>query len=322
MNSLFNCLLDRLAQGILLVDKEYRIVVWNGWLERVTGLTKAEVIGEKVSSVCPCFGELKFRRMLMDTLVHGQNCFLTGILHRNFVSPRDAELSQQCKRQNMQIEPFYYQDEPFALIQITDITVQYRRVRCLQTLIKELETDVRTVKEAEESARHSALHDPLTGLCNRNLFYDHLEYAINQTKRDKHYFPAVLFIDLDCFKHINDAYGHIAGDELLKAVANRLKECVRQTDVVARFAGDEFVILLPQIRRAYAADFVGEKIRQSIDKVFELEGNSIRITASVGISIYPVDANDVEGMIKRADQAMYAVKLLGKNNCRSYSAKA
>ncbi|MEN6414308.1 MAG: diguanylate cyclase [Veillonellales bacterium] len=322
MNSLFNCLLDSLAQGILLVDKEYRVVIWNGWLERVTGLTKAEVIGEKVSSVCPCFAELKFRRILMDTLVHGQNCFFAGILHHAFVFPRDGGASQKAKRQNMQIESFFYQGEPFALIQITDITGQCRRVRCLQTLIKELESDIQTVKKAEASARHSALHDPLTGLCNRNLFYDHLEYAINQTKRDRHCFAAVLFIDLDSFKNVNDTYGHIIGDELLKKVAKRLKECLRQTDVVARFAGDEFVILLPKLRRFYAANFVGEKIRRSFDQAFEIEGISISITASIGISLYPVDAGDVEGMLKKADQAMYAVKTLGKNNYRLYNDRA
>lgn len=315
MYSLLNCLLDNLAQGILLVDKEYRVVLWNGWMERVSGLNKAEVIGKKVSVVCPCFVELKFRRMLMDTIVRGQNCFFAGILHHAFVSPKNVEISQQTKRQNMQIEAFYHQGETFALIQIYDITVQYRRVHCLQNMIKRLEMDVKAVKKAEERARQSALYDPLTGVCNRNSLFDRLEYVMNQAKRAG-WLVAVLFIDLDGFKIINDRHGHITGDNLIKEVAVRLKQTVRQTDIVARFGGDEFVVILPNIYDPAEANYVGQKIRHSIDEKFNLDGKIVSITASIGISLYPSDADNVENLLKKADQAMYSVKAFGKNDCQ------
>ncbi len=228
---------------------------------------------------------------------------------------RDSENSQEAKRQNMQIEPVYYQDETFALIQITDVTVQQRRIRCLQNLIKELEINVQAVKEAEESARHKALHDPLTGLYNRYLFYDHLEYLMAKANREGCQ-VAVLFIDLDGFKAINDTYGHIMGDVLLKEFAARLKQTVRQTDIVARFGGDEFIVILPAVRDLSEADYVGQKIRKAVDGEFDLHGKTVCITASIGVSLYPSDAGNVEDLLNKADRAMYLDKKFGKNHNR------
>ncbi|MBP1764132.1 MAG: diguanylate cyclase/phosphodiesterase & domain with sensor(s) [Firmicutes bacterium] len=311
MQSLFNCLLDSLAQGIILVEKESRVVVWNGWMERLTGLTKTETIGKPVAQVCSSFAEPQFQHRLTDTIVNGQNCFFAGILHKTFVIPRDLENLQEAKRQNMQIEPVYCQDEPFALIQITDVTVQHRQIRCLQNLIKELEINVQAVKEAEESARHKALHDPLTGLYNRYLFYDHLEYLMAKANREGCQL-AVLFIDLDGFKAINDTYGHIMGDVLLKEFAVRLKQTVRQTDIVARFGGDEFIVILPTVCDLSEANYVGQKIRKAVDGEFDLRGKTVNITASIGISLYPSDAGNVEDLLNKADRAMYVDKKFGK----------
>lgn len=156
---LFESLLDRLAQGVLLVNKDYRIVVWNHWLEKASGLRRADVIGKKVANICPCFAELKFRRMLTTAIVDGQSRFCSGMLHQPFVFRRDIN-DQEIIRQNMQIEPFEHKDEVFALIQINDITVQYRRLSCLQDLIKKFETDYQSIdrlKRLEESLAEKAL---------------------------------------------------------------------------------------------------------------------------------------------------------------------
>ena len=318
MNLLFNCLLDYLMQGILLIDDEYRVVVWNAWMERVTGLSELEVIGKEVWAVCPRFAEPKFRRMLTDTIVHGRNCFCAGILHSTFVFPRDATAAQDMKRQNMQIEPFYYQEKTFALIQIIDITAQYRRIYHLQSLVKKLVTDVQAVKAEEEKVRHTAFHDPLTGLSNRKSLFDRLEYLIAHAKREQELL-AVLFVDLDGFKTINDTFGHSGGDAMLKEVAARLKRTVRQNDVVARLGGDEFIVVLSNIIEPDKANYIAHQIRSAIAEKFNLDGNKVNMTASIGISLYPSDADEIANLLKKADQAMYSAKMFGKNDCRFYS---
>jgi hypothetical protein len=140
------------------------------------------VIGKKVANICPCFMELRFRRILTAAIADGQSSFCSGMLHQAFVFRRDID-NRKIKRQNMQIEPFEHNGEMYALIQINDITTQYRRVSCLQNLIKRLETDYQTVKQSEESTKKSALHDYLTGLCNRELLYERLKSAILESEK-------------------------------------------------------------------------------------------------------------------------------------------
>jgi len=316
MISLFSSLLDSITQGVLLVDKNCRIVVWNRWLEKATGLTKTEAIGEKVANVCPCFSELKYRRMIRDAIINGQNRFCSGMLHGVFLFRQNGENTQKVKRQNMQIEPFNYQGEDFALIQITDITVQFSRVSCLQNLIKRLENDYHSIQKSEENAKRIALYDSLTGLCNRYLLFDQLNNEMEEY--GKNGLLAVLFIDLDGFKKINDTYGHILGDHLLKEVAARIKHIVRNIDTVARLAGDEFVVVLSNLNTPDEASIVAHKIRRAIAEKYKLTDIIIRITASIGISLYPSNVDNAEDLLKRADDAMYSVKARKKNDCMFY----
>lgn len=320
MNLLFNCLLDYLMQGIMLIDDEYRVVVWNAWMERVTGLAELDVLGKEVGIVCPRFAEPKFRRMLEDTINHGRNCFCAGVLHNTFVFPSNGISAQDMKRQNMQIEPFYYQEKTFVLVQIIDITAQYRRIYHLQSLVKKLTTDVQAVKAEEERVRHTALHDSLTGLSNRKSLFDYLAYLTAHAKRQQELL-AVLFVDLDGFKTINDTYGHSGGDAMLKEVAVRLKRTVRQHDIVARIGGDEFIVVLPNIIKPDKANHIAHQIRSAIAEEFYMDGNRVKITASIGISLYPSDADEIENLLNKADQAMYSAKMFGKNDCRFFSAK-
>lgn len=165
-----------------------------------------------------------------------------------------------------------------------------------------------------------AYHDGLTALPNRSLFSKLLNQGISQARRyDRRL--AVLFLDLDRFKHINDTLGHEAGDELLKEVAKRLRNCVRESDTVARLGGDEFVVLLPELDVEKYAATVAQKILSAVARPFLLLGREFRVTASIGISTYPQDGPDEETLRKNADIAMYQAKSEGKNNFQFYSEK-
>ena len=183
--------------------------------------------------------------------------------------------------------------------------------------------------EAMEKLAHAALHDSLTGLANRTSFLDHLELALTRAARTGKG-AAVLFIDLDNFKLVNDSFGHAAGDELLKAVGSRLRGAIRQMDVVARQGGDEFLILLSDLERhpaeeidfMGAAEVVASTLRRILRAPFLVEGIEIYISASVGISLYPGDAGDSETLLKHADVAMYSVKEAGRDGHARYRSGA
>jgi diguanylate cyclase (GGDEF)-like protein len=169
-----------------------------------------------------------------------------------------------------------------------------------------------------EEVQYLATHDTLTGLPNRSMFSQLLNYAIKTAQRYQRQF-AVLFIDLDRFKIINDTLGHEAGDQLLKEIATRLKQQLRAVDVVGRLGGDEFVILIEELTDSNQVATIAHKILTSVIKPITLMGQESRITASIGICMYPKDAADEQSLMKNADIAMYLAKEEGKNNYQFYS---
>ncbi len=179
-------------------------------------------------------------------------------------------------------------------------------------------SDISAFKKTEATLKHLAHHDALTGLPNRSMFKNELQAAISSSKRHNTH-AALLFLDLDRFKIINDTLGHACGDQLLKIVAERLKECVRGEDTVARLGGDEFTIILREISHIEDAATVAEKIIRTLSLPTNIDGRSVVISTSIGISIYPNDAQDAEHLAQAADAAMYRAKEQGRNNHQYYS---
>lgn len=177
--------------------------------------------------------------------------------------------------------------------------------------------DITEIREKDEHILHMAYHDPLTNLPNRLLFHDRLQQALSFAHRHPRII-AIMFIDLDRFKIINDTLGHNIGDILLQSVASRLKDAVRQNDTVSRLGGDEFIILLSEIEKVQDAALVAQKILHLLSTSFVVHGHELNITASIGISIYPDDGNDVQTLMKKADTAMYHAKEQGKNAYQFY----
>jgi diguanylate cyclase (GGDEF)-like protein/PAS domain S-box-containing protein len=173
-------------------------------------------------------------------------------------------------------------------------------------------------RQAEARVHHMAYHDSLTGLPNRALLSDRLDRAMLTAQRSERKL-AVMFIDLDRFKTINDSLGHLTGDHLLKEVAGRLCRAVRASDTVARLGGDEFVVLAPGIRSADESRHVAEKIIEALAAPFPFEGRMLHITPSIGICVYPDDGADVETLMRHADAAMYHAKASGRNNYQFFT---
>lgn len=178
--------------------------------------------------------------------------------------------------------------------------------------------DITATRNYQEQLEHQASHDSLTGLPNRTLFADRLNQAIHQAARNG-YFAVVAFIDLDNFKYINDSLGHKAGDELLKTIARRLMDCLRGEDTVARYGGDEFVLVLNNHYQVSTVVQVLERVLAEIQRPMVLEQQELCVTCSIGLSLYPSDGADSLTLIQHADAAMYSAKEQGKNNFRFFT---
>ncbi|MGJ7917522.1 EAL domain-containing protein [Massilia sp. LXY-6] len=181
-----------------------------------------------------------------------------------------------------------------------------------------LQAEIVERRQAEARVHHMAYHDALTGLPNRALLSERLDRAMLAACRDGHKL-AVLFIDLDRFKTINDSLGHLTGDHLLKEVGNRLCRVVRAVDTVARLGGDEFVVLVPGVREAGQCALVGDKIIAALAEPVRFEGRDLHISPSIGICLCPDDGEDLETLMRKADAAMYHAKASGRNNYQFFA---
>ncbi len=185
------------------------------------------------------------------------------------------------------------------------------------SMMARLNTQVGDLQSRQLQLDYLAHHDPLTRLPNRVLFLDRLVHAINKTQRNKRQF-AVIFIDLDKFKEINDSLGHRIGDEALKLAAERMQSVLRQEDTISRLAGDEFTIIIEDLHHAAQSNVIAAKLVTLFKQPFVVEGNSFTLTCSIGISIYPRHGKRAEELLNKADAAMYSAKKSGRNTYRIY----
>lgn len=171
--------------------------------------------------------------------------------------------------------------------------------------------DVTERKRAEQEIQHMATHDMLTGLANRTLLTDRIRQAVEMDRRDNQLLAAVLFIDLDRFKYVNDSLGHAVGDLVLIEVAHRLLACVRAEDTVARQGGDELIVFLPRVHEVSDVEHLADAIRRTIAQPITIQGHVVQIGASIGVAMYPKNGQEIEALLQQCDTAMYRAKLAG-----------
>jgi diguanylate cyclase (GGDEF)-like protein/PAS domain S-box-containing protein len=199
-------------------------------------------------------------------------------------------------------------------VEISARWIEIDQMETIQAIIR----DISERKEAEDQLIHQAYHDPLTGLPNRLLIGDRLKLAIAKARRHKSQ-AALLLLDLDRFKNINDTLGHAVGDQLLVTLAKRMRNTLRDTDTVARFGGDEYMILLEDLRELSDAAALAEKLCELVSQPIDVNGQEMCLTTSIGISITPEDSSDAEQLIRFADTAMYRAKEMGRNNYQFFT---
>lgn len=199
-----------------------------------------------------------------------------------------------------------------GVIVIISLINKYKRKKA--HYLKEIEAQKSILEESEKKLNQMAFYDSLTALPNKDLFKDRLDQEIHKSKRNSHLI-GVMFVDLDSFKSVNDTIGHTSGDYVIKETAERLSSCLRKSDTVSRFGGDEFLILISDIEKIEDIHKISNKIIDAFIKPITVQNNEFFISVSAGIAVYPVDGEDSESLIKNADIAMYTAKGNGKNQC-------
>jgi diguanylate cyclase (GGDEF)-like protein/PAS domain S-box-containing protein len=283
-------LFEASSQAILITGADGRIQFVNSAFSRITGYGAAEVAGAKPSLLS------------------------SGRHDRAFYERMWTEIRERG----------HWQGEIWNRRKDGEVYPEWLNISALRDSRGEIVryvgmfTDISDRKAAEARIEYLAHYDPLTGLANRALLGDRFNLAIGQAKRSRRR-VAVLILDLDRFKKVNDTLGHSAGDTILQQTAQRLRGCLRQADFVARQGGDEFILLVNDIDMIHDAAHVAQKIIRIMARPIEVQGREIHITPSIGISIYPDDGSDVEVLLKNADIAMYQAKNAGRNNYQFYA---
>jgi diguanylate cyclase (GGDEF)-like protein/PAS domain S-box-containing protein len=278
-------IIENAGEGIVVYDKGLRYLLWNRFMEELTGLAAADVIGKPALELFPHLREQNVDQLLRRAF--------TG----ETVSSPDVHYYVPATGRRGWVSSVYrpHLDEQGAIVGVIGLI-----------------RDITQRKEAEQQIEYQAYHDALTGLANRRLFQEHLSLALALAQR-RNSMVAVLFLDLDHFKLVNDSLGHSVGDELLREIARRLKAAVREGDTVARVGGDEFTIVLQDVPRSDAVAVVAQKVLRSIAEPMEISGHRLYVTTSIGITLFPNDGDDAETLLKNADTAMYRAKAEGRN---------
>jgi diguanylate cyclase (GGDEF)-like protein/PAS domain S-box-containing protein len=272
------------AEGIFITNERADIISINKAFTEITGFSPDEVLGEQTHLFQSEHRDQEFFDQLWDSLdVTGR--WQGEIWNRN----KDGEIFPEW---------------------LTISTVKNERGEVTNYI--GVFTDITARKKSEERLRYLATHDPLTDLPNRDLFHDRLNHALARARRTRKE-TAILLLDLDNFKNINDTLGHSTGDRLLQIVAERLKACLRKSDTVARMGGDEFTFILEQIPNTNVCVIVAQKILHTLTAPFMISEHRFSITASIGISIFPDHGLDPETLLSNADKAMYRAKIKGNN---------
>lgn len=284
----YRSVVDHAGDGIALMDPESdEIILHNAAFAKLTGLAPKETLEQIRKSVFSQFGDLAVPSNKESKVIRRA---FTGV-----------HTLRKADGSSLEVET------AAAVLMHAD-----RRLICLNV------RDVTKRREAERAVRSMAYHDPLTGLPNRLLFADRLKMVVARASRTREK-TAILFIDLDNFKAVNDSMGHAAGDALLKEISSRLRSSVRESDTVARQGGDEFLVILNSVASVSQAVTASERILGSVRKPVKLTEGEVFVSASIGVVMHPDDGSDADVLIRNADVAMYHAKEGGRNQCQLFN---
>lgn len=297
MNDIYH-VMNHIEEGIIILDNSFKIIFCNNYMEDILGVECRDVLSKSIYNVIKKLDRSYFRKLIQLVLKKGYNMFFSAAMHK--------EMIKDNRHLNLKLSTLEHSGQVMILMEFIDVTNQFLRIKQLKSYVKQLHSLNDKLMDREKTIKKLAYYDELTGVANRSLFYEFGDRFINNAKID-HKTLGVMFVDVDNFKYINDNYGHKIGDKMLIEVAKTLKKCTRCEDLVARFGGDEFLVLLPNIRTYENYKHIKRRILAE-DIGINVGDKYISSTLSIGFSIYPNQAKNIDELIGTADQDMYNKK--------------
>ncbi len=310
-------ILDHSPIGQFVLRKDFVVIFWNRCLETWSGISRDQIVGTNLIKHFPHLEDDKYIGRIKDIFQYCAPIIFPSQVDRYFIPSPLPGGKFRVQSTFVASIPAQEKGEYYAFFAIQDETSVTVALESNKRALSQLKGEIEVRKQAEEQLGQLARYDIVTGLANRTLFREILLRALAKTRRDKKTF-ALMFLDLDHFKDINDTMGHDVGDLLLKSVAERLESRVRANDLVARMGGDEFAIFFDDCNPDDAAH-AAASILDILSPFHMLDGKEVFVTSSIGIAMSPEAGNDPESICKSADTAMYHAKKLGRNNFQFFS---
>ena len=310
-------ILDHSPIGQFVLKKNFVVIFWNKCLEDWSGISREQIVGTSLFTHFPLLESDRYAESIRKIFHSNQPIVFSSQHHEYFMPLHLPEGKFRVHKTFITRIPTQEDGEYYALLSIQDETNITAALESNRRALSQLKEEIEVRKQAEKQLLQHARYDNITGLANRILLREGLERALAKTRRNHNKF-ALIFLDLDHFKDINDTMGHDVGDLLLISVAGRLKDRVRENDLVARMGGDEFAILLDDCNPDDAAH-VSQGILDVLAPSHKLGNNEVFVSSSIGIAMCPDAGEDSESICKSADTAMYLAKEMGRNNYQFFS---
>ncbi|WP_373898078.1 diguanylate cyclase [Haloimpatiens sp. FM7315] len=304
MNKILYDILDTIDEGIILLNEDLKILFWNNYMESLTNTKEKEVLDSDIFETIPSFNKGYIKETIDSVIKDGRKIFFSAAMHKDL-------LDNNSKNLNLKISRIRKDNSNFILIEFINVTNEFLRINQLKMYIDELYYLNKKLKVKEKIINKLAYYDELTGLANRALFHK-MAKELCQNEKSNTSPLGLLFIDVDNFKYINDTYGHEKGDKVLKSIAKILTKSSRKKDVVSRFGGDEFLILMPFLDDATECRNVASEIIKNINLTFN-SISDVKVSLSIGVSVFENCKDCIDKLLLKADKAMYKTKNQGGN---------
>lgn len=296
MCNIYLSIINKIENGLILLNEKLEIELWNKWIDDFSGISSEEVLGKKIYEVSQILNKKIYLEIFNSALKFDLSRFCSGSIHKIFILPKENEEYSDL-RQNMEVKSLSFEGKRYVILQISNVTSQHERISKLNQCLLEKSKNEILMKQLVN-------YDILTNLPNRKLLIEQLNHNINNIT----YKFSVMFIDLDRFKFVNDTYGHEIGDRLLVNISRIFKEAVEEIDIVSRYGGDEFVVLLNSSKDEASCIKTCEQIREKLSDPINLDEIYLSIKASIGVAFFPDNGSTSDELIRNADRAMYKAK--------------